>query len=110
MRNAVGAALFLASLAGLVGCASADTGGEAAATLPLMSQPTAPGYPDLRSVPQSHIANTDQRHWAEVQRDVLAGVSDLRDNPRAVYGAPPEDPAAFVEDARQDLMDTRDSH
>lgn len=107
MRRLLGVALFLGALGA---CASAEPVDPAAPSLPLMSQPTAQGYPDLRSVPQTHEANTDPSHWSEVQRDVLAGVADLRDNPRAVYGAPPEDPAVFLDEARQDLQETRDSH
>jgi hypothetical protein len=108
VKRIVGAALFLAGLAGA--CASAEPVDPTTPALPLMSQPAAPGYPDLRSVPQGHSANTSPSHWAAVQNEVLAGVADLRDNPRANYGAPPEDPSLFLEQAREDLMETRDSH
>jgi hypothetical protein len=110
VRRLLGATLLLGGLAGLVACASAEPVDPAAPSLPLMSQPMAQGYPDLRSVPQNHIANTDAYHWAEVQNDVLTAVADLRDHPRATYGAPPEDPAIFLEEAREDLTETRDSH
>ncbi|MDX2277055.1 MAG: hypothetical protein NW206_16515 [Hyphomonadaceae bacterium] len=103
-------AATLIFVGGLGACASAEPAESAGATLPLMSQPTTPGFPDLRSVPQTHAANTDAGHWGEVRADMMAALADLRDNPRAVYGAPPEDPALFLEDARQDLIATRDSH
>lgn len=104
----LGAAIVCLGLAGLGACASAKE--SSAVALPLMSEPSTPGYPDLRSVPQNHLANTDRTHWADVRSDVMTAMSTLKDNPRSEYGAPPEDPAQFLEDARQVLIETRDSH
>jgi hypothetical protein len=108
VKRLLGATLMLGGLLGA--CASAETVGPAAPNLPLMSQPTPSSYPELRSVPTSHEANTDPGHWAQVRSEVLAAVADLRDHPRSVYGSPPEDPAIFLNEAREDLMESRDSH
>lgn len=67
-------------------------------------------FPDLRSVPTAHLANTDQRHWNAVAADVQAAAAALKANPRATLGELPEDPNAFLSQAQQDLDATRDSH
>ena len=68
------------------------------------------GYPDLHQVPRTHQANTDQAHWDAAQADVLAARDALRANPRSEPSPTPEDPNAFLDDARSDLETTRDSH
>lgn len=97
----------LAALA-LGGCASSSAGAPAWFQQRTAEQDSS--YPSLRSVPRSYDANTDQQHWNAVEQETLAAAAELRANPRAQYGEPPEDPATFVEDARQILEATRQSH
>jgi hypothetical protein len=104
----MGAALFLTGLASLGACAYAETSAGAAGTIE--SPAPARGYPDLRSVPQTHLANTDQTHWNAVATDVLGAATAMRANDRASFGEPAEDPAIFLDEARKDLTETRDSH
>jgi hypothetical protein len=66
-------------------------------------------YPDLREAPRSTIANQDQAHWDAAQREMAQAAAALRAHPRAQY-TPPDDPAAFVDQARSDLEATRRSH
>jgi hypothetical protein len=67
-------------------------------------------YPALRSVPRDTVANTDAQHWRSVEQDLVAVGEEVRANPRAEPAAAGQDPAAFVEEARQDLEETRQSH
>lgn len=103
-------ALALAGLAAFLGgCAS---GAEAPVPVWVAegAASAGSGYPDLRSVPTAHQANTDQAHWDAVEAETVAAGAALRANPRAEFGAPPEDPNAFLEQAQDDLEETRDSH
>lgn len=67
-------------------------------------------FPSLRSVPRGTIANTDQRHWQAVEADMAEAVRALRDHPRAAAPEPTQDPAEFIEQAREDLEATRQAH
>lgn len=67
-------------------------------------------YPALRSVPRDTVANVDTAHWRQVESELVAVGEEVRANPRAEPAAAGQDPAAFVEEARQDLEETRQSH
>ena len=67
------------------------------------------GYPDLNSVPRAAAANNDQAHWAQIQAEADAAAAAMRANPRSQPAAP-ENPDAFVDDARAALDATRASH
>lgn len=84
----------------LWGCANSSGGQEAAGEQ---------GYPSLREVPRTTIANTDQGHWNEVEQQMMQVAAELRANPRAQPG-PPVDANAFLQDARGDLDAARRSH
>lgn len=97
-------AACLAGFAALFGgCASSAEGD------PALAAQAAEGYPDLREVPRATIANTDQAYWDAAARELLAAAAEMRANPRSLPGEP-EDPAAFVDQARADLEATRQSH
>lgn len=98
----------LAGLLGLGGCISST-----AETPEWFSQRSAEAdssYPTLRSVPREIIANTDAAHWRAVERDVVAAGEAMKANPRAQAAGPTEDPSVFLEQAREDLEETRQSH
>lgn len=84
----------------LWGCAGSSGGQEAAGEQ---------GYPSLREVPRTTIANTDQGHWNEVEQQMMQVAAELRANPRAQPG-PPVDPNAFLQEARGELDATRRAH
>ncbi|MGE0595209.1 MAG: hypothetical protein AB7P07_02505 [Hyphomonadaceae bacterium] len=71
---------------------------------------SAPGYPDFSAVPTAIDANTNPAYWSGVENELMAARAELQANPRAEYGPPPEDPAEFLAEAREDLEATRDSH
>ncbi len=96
------AALVLALLVvGAAGCASAE---NTAAT------EAEGGFPALTSVPRDTDAITDPRYWARVEADVLAAGEALRANPRAEPATAQQNPALFLDEAREDLEETRQSH
>lgn len=97
----------LAALA-LGGCAS--TGANAPAWFSQRTAEQDSSYPSLRSVPRSYDANVNQQHWDVVERETLAAAEQMRASPRAQFGAPTEDPATFIEEARQILEASRQSH
>ncbi|MFT3726655.1 MAG: hypothetical protein QM759_02375 [Terricaulis sp.] len=66
-------------------------------------------YPNLHDVPRSNNANTDVRHWAEVQADVMAAGQTMRADPRN-QPAPPQDPNAFIGDAQNAIDQARAAH
>lgn len=104
----IAASAFVAAMAlSLGGCVSSS--GQEPAWFAERVAEESDSYPDLREVPRTTIANTDQAHWAQVESDLMAAAAELRSNPRAQY-TPPEDPAAFAEQARRDLDATRRAH
>lgn len=92
---------------GLAGCISS---GETPEWFAQRSAENDEGYPSLRSVPTGTDANVDAAHWAAVEADVVAAGQAVRTNPRAQPAAATESPAEFLEEARQDLEETRQSH
>lgn len=72
----------------------------------------AEGYPSLREVPAGGTsATTDPEHWEAVEADLLAARAQVQANPRSQDAATAvEDPTAFIEDAREEIEETRNSH
>lgn len=99
------ALLFLLAL----GACTQSNAGQQPAWMAERSEEDPRGYPNLREVPRTTIANTDVAHWSEAQSELAAAAAALRSNPRGQYVAP-EDPALFVEQARTDLEAARQSH
>ncbi|GIK47826.1 MAG: hypothetical protein KJZ75_03550 [Hyphomonadaceae bacterium] len=103
MRLALVAILGLA----LGGCVSA---GNAPEWFAARSAEADAGYPSLRSVPTGTSANTDAAHWAAIEADLLAARTALRNSPRSQPASATESPAEFLDQAREDLEETRQSH
>ncbi len=99
------ALLFLLALGA---CTQTNTG-QQPAWMAERSEEDPRGYPNLREVPRTTIANTNTEHWAQTQQELADAAAALRANPRGQY-VPPEDPAIFVEQARSDLEAARQSH
>jgi hypothetical protein len=97
--------VVLALAAGLGACVSTP-GGDAP------EWADAEGFPSLREVPVGGTsATTNPAHWRAVEADLLAARQRVQANPRAQdTAAPVEDPAAFIDEARQEIEATRDSH
>jgi hypothetical protein len=69
------------------------------------------GFPNLHEVPQSGTsATTDAAHWQAVEADLLAARQQLQANPRAQDPTTVEDPNAFIDEARREIEQTRNSH
>lgn len=100
--------IALGIAAGLGACASAPSNPPAWYTQ--RESTIEQGYPSLRSVPRTNIADTDETHWAAVEADMLAAGAELRNNPRAQPAPATDDANAFIDDARQALEETRQSH
>lgn len=98
------AVIVLALTATLAACASTPAQEE-----PAWAEQSQ-GYPNLREVPTGSSATLDASHWRAIEQELLAARAQAQANPRAQAPATTEDPAAFVEEARQDLAETRDSH
>ncbi len=97
MRAAAAIAAFVIVVAG---CASAE---DPAAEGPVE------GFPSLRDVPTAIDANTDPEHWRAIEGDLRAAQQTLRQHPRAQPASPSDDPAVFLEEARQELEQARQS-
>jgi hypothetical protein len=108
MRS-LAATVGVVALLGVGGCVGGGNAGQQPAWFAERAEADARGYPSLREVPTETIANTDPAHWSEVEREMAAAAAALRSHPRAQYTAP-EDPAAFVEQARADLEAARQAH
>jgi hypothetical protein len=102
------AAILVASLlTGVAGCASA---GETPDWLAERAAAADEACPSLRDVPRTHDANVDPAHWAAVQRDLIAAGQAVKNSPRAAPASATEAPEQFLEEARRDLEETRQSH
>jgi hypothetical protein len=104
MRAAIVATSLLICLAGCAGTT------EAPAWFAERSAENDAGYPALRDVPRGTIANTDAGHWSAVEADLVAAGQAVKAHPRAQPATETEDPAAFLEAARQDLEAARLAH
>ena len=103
--------LALAALLGassLAGCIS--VGNDVPEWFAQRSAEQDASYPSLRDVPNGSSANTDAAHWAAVETELVAVGQAVRANPRSEPATNQEDPAAFLEEARRDLEETRASH
>jgi hypothetical protein len=106
--RAASLAAALIGVSGLAGCVSSS--GEAPAWFSERQAIEEGGYPSLRDVPRTTIANTDSEHWDAVAADLLAAGAAVKSHPRAQPSANQEDPAAFIEEARRDLEQARAAH
>jgi hypothetical protein len=71
----------------------------------------AQGYPSLREVPtEGTSAVVDSAHWDAVEADLLAARAAALASPRAQDAVATDDPEAFLEEARRELQETRNSH
>lgn len=100
-------AAVLAGLFCLAGCVSSV--GEVPAWFTERQAEADSSYPSLRDVPNTTIANTDPAHWAAVEADLLAAKAAMEANPRN-EPAPPQDSDEFVNQARQELEESREAH
>lgn len=91
---------YLAAALGLAltGCASAETAAND------------PSYPNLRDVPTGTDATTDPAHWAQLEAELLAAREAMQSNPRSAPASATESPAEFLDQAREDLEESRQSH
>lgn len=106
MRLAI---VVTALVIGLAGCASAE--GETPAWFSEAQAEAEGGYPNLREVPRGTDATTDAAHWAAVQAEMIAAGQAVKNHPRAQPAAPgSENPSEFLDEAREDLEETRQSH
>jgi hypothetical protein len=100
-------AAVLVGLLALSGCLSSS--GEAPAWINETQAEAEGGYPSLRDVPRTTVANTDAAHWAQVEADLLAAREALKNHPRAEQ-APPQNTDEFVNQALEELDESRQAH
>lgn len=93
---------------GLGACASAEPT-DAPEWYREAARSSGDGYPSLAVTPHAPATVADQAHWAAVEADLLAAREEMRANPRS-EPAPPQDPGVFLDEAREDIEQTRDSH
>jgi hypothetical protein len=102
-------AATIVGLLTLAGCVSSQ--GEAPAWFSERQAEAEGGFPSLRDVPRSNIANTDAAHWAQVERELVAAGQDLKTNPRAAPASQADvQPSEFLNEAREDLEEARQAH
>lgn len=89
------------------GCASA---GPLPADIAAQAESIPDTYPELTDVPRISDANTDSAYWAQVQAELLAAGQTVRANPRSQPVTAADDPALFLEEARRDIEEARQSH
>jgi len=93
------AALVLGAVLAMAGCASSP------------AVQTAHGYPSLREVPTGGTsATTDPRHWAAIEADLLAARATVQANPRSEHTEVVDDTQEFLDEARREVEETRNSH
>jgi len=100
-------AAVLAGLVALSGCVS--PAGEPPAWFSERQAQAEGGYPSLRDVPRTTMANTDPGYWAQVEADLIAARDELKNHPRN-EPAPAEGTDEFVEQAREVLEESRQAH
>ena len=101
------AAAVVVGLLALSGCVTGS--GEAPAWFSEAQADAEGGYPSLRDVPRTTTANTDPAHWARVDAELMAAREALKGNPRA-EPAPPQGADEFVNQAREELEQSRQAH
>ncbi|MEZ5994523.1 MAG: hypothetical protein R3C25_02100 [Hyphomonadaceae bacterium] len=96
--------LCIAALAALGGCVSTP-----GAETPAWANEA--GYPEFRDVPTGGTsATTEAAHWDGMQAELAAAAAAAHANPRANAPQTVEDPNGFLDEARRDLEETRNSH
>jgi len=100
-------AAVMAGLVALAGCVSPT--GEPPDWFNEAQAEAEGGFPSLRDVPPATTANTDPAYWAAVEADLVAARDALQNHPRN-EPAPPQNTDEFVEQARQELEESRDAH
>ena len=101
------AAALLAGRLALSGCASSS--GEASSWIDERAAEAEGGYPSLRDVPRGTRANTNPAYWARVEADLMRAKEELENNPRN-EPAPAQGADEFVNQAREELEESRDAH
>ncbi len=104
------AAIVTAALIGVLGAAGCASSGEAPEWFAERSAENDSGYPSLRDVPRTTTANTNAAHWAAVEADLEAAGAAVKANPRSQPATVAEDPNAFLNEAREELDETRQAH
>ena len=100
-------AIVLAA-AGLVGCVSAPD--EAPAWFAEREASIEHSYPSLRDVPRTSDANTNDAHWAAVEREMLALSAAVKASPRAQPATATQTPGEFLDEAQAELEKARLAH
>ena len=100
-------AAVLAGLLALSGCATST--GAAPQWIDERAAEAEGGYPSLRDVPRTTTANTDPAHWAEVGAELMQAKAELESKPLN-EPAPPQGTDEFVNQAREELEESRDAH
>lgn len=107
--RAAAAIAVMAGLLGLGGCIS--TSAEAPQWFTDRLAEEEGGYPSLRDVPRTSVANTDQQHWSQLEQDLQAAGAELKSHPRAAPASEADvQPSEFLEQAREDLEEARQAH
>ncbi|MET0183567.1 MAG: hypothetical protein ABW199_11845 [Caulobacterales bacterium] len=69
------------------------------------------GTPNLHDIPRGTDANIAPQHWDAVAADLAAAEAAMKAHPRSQTPPPePNAPAAFEDEARQDIEQTRDNY
>lgn len=98
-----------AALCSLTACASGEPENPPAWFAERAQSENANTYPQLSDVPREHRATTDQRHWDQVEADLLEAARAMKAHPRNEV-APPSDAAAFEDEAREEIEQTAATH
>lgn len=109
MRGFAMVASVLAAIA-LVGCASASEAEQQPGWYAEQEAQLEDTFPSLQSVPRESDANTDAAYWARVQADLSAAGLAVRANPRSQPVTAADDPQLFLDEARREIEETRQSH
>ena len=107
MRGTMALAILFAG-SGLAGCASARS--EVPEWFEQRSVEQDSSYPSLRDVPRGSTANVNAAHWARVGAETVAAGQAMQSNPRSQPATNTTNPTEFLEEAREDLEETRASH
>lgn len=113
MKSRLKAALNAFSLGALAfaapGCASSETPKDAPAWYVEAIRDDHSTFPSLTDVPKATDANLDAAHWAAVEADLRAALTELRADPRSQATAG-DNAADFDAAARREIDATRDAH
>ncbi len=104
MRLAVSGCVMVLALGGCVSAA------ESPAWLAEREAQLQNSYPELTDVPRMSDANTDPAYWAQAQAELLAAGAAVRASPRSQPVTAADDPQAFLDEARREIEEARQSH